>query len=310
MVVMSKLVEERIAAFASRQHGVVTRRQLLASEVTSRMVEGCLASGRLRREHQGVYLAESVPRPRGRLMAAVLASGPHARASHRSAAWLWGLGAWPAGSPPVEVKVPGGRVVRRRGIRAYRSRGLEGVEPAIVDGIPSTGAAETLADLAGVLPSREVERVVARAQRENLVVLPDLAALVQRIGRGPGLATLASLLARDGGPSFTRSELEARFVEEVRAFGLSAPQLNIRRGGFELDAYWPDARLAVELDGAAYHRSWRSQENDRNRDGTLAAEGIQVFRMTWRQLVQDTRPTMARLAQALAVRRNRLRGDW
>jgi hypothetical protein len=306
---MSRWVEERIAAFASRQHGVVSRPQLLASDVTSRMVDRCLLSGRLRRLHQGVYLAESAPQPRGRVMAAILASGTSARASHRTAAWLRGLGPQPVGSWPIEVKVPSGRVVRRRGIRAYRSRGLESVEPTVIDGIPVTDVAETLVDLAGVLPSRGLERAVARAERENLVALPELVALVARIGRGPGLATLASLLTGEAGPSLTRSELEALFLEEIAACGLDPPRLNFRRGGFELDAYWHDARLAAELDGQAYHRSWRSQENDRTRDSMLAAEGIQVIRITWRQLVHETRPTMVRLAQALAVRRDRLRDE-
>lgn len=242
-------------------------------------------------------------------MAAVLASGPHARASHRSAAWLWGLGARPSGSSSVEVKVPAGRLVRRPGIRAYRSRGLDAVEPVILHGIPATAATETLVDLARVLTARELERAVARAERENLVGMAELAVVVERIGRGPGIGTLAWLLAQDGGPSFTRSDLESRFMEEIRAFGLGAPQLNAWRCGFELDAYWHDARLAVELDGEAYHRSWRSQENDRNRDSALAAQGIQVFRITWRQLVHETRPTMARLAQALAVHRDRFGGE-
>lgn len=183
------------------------------------------------------------------------------------------------------------------------------MKPAVVDGIPTASVPETLVDLAGLLPTRELERTVARADRRNLVDLAELAEWVTWIGRGPGLATLAAILARDLGPSFTRSEFESMFVEEVRAYELGDPHMNTRRAGFELDAYWPDARVAVELDGQAYHQSWRSQENDRRRDAALAAEGIQVFRITWRQLVDGTKPTMAFLAQALAVRRERLHTD-
>jgi hypothetical protein len=44
-------------------------------------------------------------------------------------------------------------------------------------------------------------------------------------------------------------------VRLLRAAGLPAPQTNVRVGGYEVDFYWPRARLVVELDGWAYHSS-------------------------------------------------------
>jgi hypothetical protein len=59
--------------------------------------------------------------------------------------------------------------------------------------------------------------------------------------------------------------------------------------GHEVDAYWPDARLAVEFDGEAFHRTTRAFQEDRRRDRRLAALGIQVIRVTWPDLQEAAR---------------------
>jgi hypothetical protein len=81
-----------IAELAGRQHGVVCRRQLLAAGVTGRAIERRIEGGRLHRLHPGVYaVGHRVVSREGRWMAAVLAAGPGAGLSHRSAAALWGI---------------------------------------------------------------------------------------------------------------------------------------------------------------------------------------------------------------------------
>jgi hypothetical protein len=277
---MARRLEERLAEIAARQHGVVTRAQLLAVGLTPRAIQGRLESGRMRLLHRGVYLDGPIEPTWGRVMAAVLASGRDARASHHTAASLWEFGPKLDLASPVEVKVPGHRVVRRPGIRAYRSLGLDTVAPATAYGIPTTEPIETLLDLAAILAGLDLERMVARADRGHLITLDELAAAVERHPERPGVATLRSLLGQNGGPAFTRSELEERFRDALRRFQLTAPRFNIRVHGYELDCYWPDAGVAVELDGRAYHRSWQSQQNDRRRDRELAARGIQVIRIT------------------------------
>src|SRR3954471_486081 len=81
-----------LAELAQRQHGVVTLSQLRSLGLTASGVRDRAARGRLHRVHRGVY---SVGHPLltggGRRMAAVLACGPDAVLSHRSAAALWGL---------------------------------------------------------------------------------------------------------------------------------------------------------------------------------------------------------------------------
>jgi very-short-patch-repair endonuclease len=161
-------------------------------------------------------------------------------------------------------------------------------------------------DLAGVVRPRELERATARAERQELVTRDRLLAFVARHRREPGVGVLAGILGQEGGPALTRSVLEDRFGDEVKEFGLPKPRYNSVVEGYELDVWWPQLRHAVELDGAAYHRSWRSQRHDRRRDTDLAAAGITVIRVTWDQLVHDTKRTMMRIGQALALARDRL----
>lgn len=87
-------------------------------------------------------------------MAAVLAFGPKAVLSHRSAAQLWGLMPRSPIAPEVTRPVP---VRKRAGIVVHRSTLLPG-EIEVELGIPLTSAARTQFDLAAVLSRRRMER--------------------------------------------------------------------------------------------------------------------------------------------------------
>ena len=54
--------------------------------------------------------------------------------------------------------------------------------------------------------------------------------------------------------------------------------------GFEVDAVWRDARVAVELDGRDTHGTATAFERDRERDRILQAAGWRVVRITYRQM--------------------------
>ena len=135
-----------LAALADRQHGVVSSRQLQTLGMGRRAVEYRTAIGRLHRINHGVY---AVGRPaltiRGHWMAAVLACGPGAVLSHRSAAALWGVGrsGW-----KTDVTVPGDRR-GRGGIRVHRAK-LQPADITTHDGIPVTTVARMLLDLAAL----------------------------------------------------------------------------------------------------------------------------------------------------------------
>ena len=150
------------------------------------------------------------------------------------------------------------------------------------------------------MSARELEQVVARAEREGLVDAGVLEAMLKRHPRRRGTGSLRALLANSGRLAFTRSEAEERLLALVRRSQLPPPQVNARLDGYEVDFLWFEARLVVEVDGYAFHSSFGSFHADRRRDAVLTAAGFRVMRITWRQLTRERDATLVRLAQALA----------
>lgn len=299
-------MDDRIIALAAKQHGVVTRDQLLEAGRTSREVERRLASGELRRLHRGVYLLghlrEGLEPDRARAMAAVLACGAGALASHWHAAWLLELAPRPHGASPVDVRLPPDRGrIRRPGIRVHASAILRPTDATAVDGVPVTSPLRTIEDLAAAADPRALERVVARAERNGAVTPDDLRALAERRRGRPGAARLLALVAREGGPAFLRSALEERFRDFLADTGLPAPLFNATVLGREVDYFWARERLIVELDGYRWHRSRPSHSRDRKRDGDFVAHGYRVLRLTWEQVVDEPKRTLVTLTRTLGV---------
>ncbi len=251
---MTSELDNGIVQVASRQHGVVTRGQLLEVGLTAEGVRSRLRSGRLLSLHREVYLIGALRGPlrpeRYREMAAVLACGRGAAVSHRSAAWLRGLvAARPRG--PVHIVLKVGRC-RRIGILAHTVSSLPAADVSVANGIPATGVVRTIMDVAADAGFRELERMVARAERANLLTLEELNERVQRAGGRPGVRLLRALLGVPNSPAFTRSRAEE---------GMFA----------------------------------------------LAAQGIEVHRVTWRQIENAPFVVVRRLAATLA-RAEALRG--
>ena len=94
--------DEAIEALAERQHGIVSLARLLALGLTRRAIAGRSRPGRLMPLHRCVYaVGHTALTARSRDMAAVLACGPGALLSHRSAAHSWQL--LPSSSARIEV---------------------------------------------------------------------------------------------------------------------------------------------------------------------------------------------------------------
>jgi hypothetical protein len=89
-------VEAAIAELAKAQHAVFGLDQLAELGLSPRAVQKRAVAGRLHRIHQTVYslVPKKLLTREGLYMAAVLACGPGAALSHRSAAALHGLRSW------------------------------------------------------------------------------------------------------------------------------------------------------------------------------------------------------------------------
>ena len=287
--------DEAIAALAGRQHGVVSLTQLRALGLSDVAVRRRVETGRLHRLHRAVYaVGHTALTMRSRELAAVFACGPEAVLSHRSAARLWGL---VRSAPRVEVtsrrsRSPGSGIVVHRSDLATGER-------AAIDGIPVTTPNRTITDIADSLTEPQLRHAIHEAEVRRLFDLNHVHVVPGRRGSH----RLASVLSAWTPPQFTRNEAERRFLRLCERHGLRTPLANARVGGYEVDFHWPDARLVVEVDGAAAHHTRRNFESDRRRDRVLAALGVQVVRVTWLDLTGDG----ARLARQIeAILRARI----
>jgi len=301
---MSPTLDERILALAAGQQGVVSRRQLLASGLTERMVDGRVRSGRLVPLHRGIYRTPSIVFGRDTRyaleMAAALACGRGAWLSHRSAAWLWELRPRPADRKPVEVAL-GTRSVRSRvGIKVRRLHDLTAGETTTRHGIPVTTPERTLRDLCAVVGPADLNRAISRAVRMELIDDDGLAALVRRHRGRPGAPVLRAVVESRRAGQVTLSDAEDVFLDLVTRAQLPEPQVNVLVCGHKVDFFWPAEGLVVEVDGFEFHRLREMFESDRSRDADLAAAGVRAVRVTWRQITRESTATVVKIAQALA----------
>lgn len=289
-----------IALLAARQHGVVARAQLAKIGVERGAIRLRVERCRLHLVHRGVYaVGHRLLTKQGRWMAAVLAAGPGAVLSHRSAAAHWGIR--PSDRLVADVTV-GRALTQRSGLRIHRSW-LPHDEVTALDGIPVTSVSRTLFDLAGVLRPEQLRRAAHEAEVHRLWDRLSLADLLERHPRRRGAAAVREIVAAPG-EGRTRNDFEELFLGLVKAAGLQRPEKNVpmHLGGrfIEPDFVWREQRLIVELDGFATHGTRGAFEDDRAKDRALTVAGWCVLRITWRQLRDDPELVAADLRASLA----------
>jgi hypothetical protein len=288
----------QIAQIARHQLGNITRGQLIALGMSTTSIDRWVKLGHLYRVHRGVYAVGRPPvTPLEKAAAAVLACGPGAALSHSSAMTLWGF--WKRWDQPFEVTIKGDR--RPRGIRVHRPVGLICRDSRIQLGIRVTSPARTLLDSAPRMPPKSLSRRVNDARREGLLTLEALADVVARFPLHPG----ARLLKPHAGTTqnATASGFEDDFPLFCRRFGLPEPRLNPIVFGREVDVFFEQERLIVELDGWGFHSSRDSFEDDRERDAQMLAHGLITIRITKKRLEHEPGREAARLDAILRQRR-------
>lgn len=281
-----------------RQHGNVTRAQLLALSLSDKAIRCRLRAGRLHRVHRGVYAVGRPPVvPLERAAAAVLACGPHAALSHTSALVLWEI--WKRWPPRLEITVHAGDP-RPKGIHVHRSRTLARAEITRERGIPVTTPARTLLDCAPGLTFLQLARAVSDGRHACALSTDQLRETLARHPRHPGSRRLRAVLG-DGAP--TRSDWERAFPRFCARHGLPKPRLAATVAGHEVDALFAAERVIVELDSWDFHQDRHAFETDRDRDADTAAAGHLTVRITWERMHARARREADRLHEILAGRR-------
>ena len=261
-----------IVTLARRRHGVVTTADLLRAGFGHNAIAAKVARGWLRRLHRGVYLVGALESPLTAPAAALLACGPRAVLSHRTAAVIWEL-LPPRPADPVQVTLLNANRRSRHGLEIHRTD--TAVEARRRHGLRVTSPKRTLQDLE---TAPEHERAYNEAQ-------------------------VLRLIPRDAQVGMTRSEAERRLLALIAKAGLPRPRTNVQVRGYEVDLYWPEQRLIVEFDGWAYHSTRAAFERDRLKDAVLQIAGERVIRVTHRQLEGPPEELAARLATGLAASR-------
>ena len=196
---------------------------------------------------------------------------------------LWELR--PNARTRIEVTATSARGRKNQAIDLHRVTRLDPADVTAHRGIPVTTVARTFVDLAGVIPAPALERALAQAEILNLFSLKAMFEVLSRSNGRRGARALRAALTEP--PEMTRSELERRMLAICRRHRLPRPKVNTYVCGFEVDFHWPAARLAVETDGGAVHRTRLAFEEDRRRDGELLLAGYRVLRITHRRLRFD-----------------------
>ena len=258
----------------ARQDGVITAAQARDAGLTHRVIEGRVNSGAWRRIARGLYVA--VDRPftdEARARCAVWSTGSGVLSGAGAAFWL-GLTTYLV--PVIEVTVPRTASGRSASGVRIRRRTLDPADVVELRGIRVTRLELTVLEASTVLGQQLVDR-----QLQRNATLPALRRAQDRNARRHGHRVAERyLLAAEGG---ARSEAERLAIRLLTADGLTGWEVNHPFGGYVIDIAFPALRLAIEIDGWAFHSDSTVFHRDRRRQNVLVRHWT-VLRYTWHDL--------------------------
>lgn len=301
---MADLIE--LSQMAERHHGLLTTADLIRAGVAERQIHRWSNIGRLVPVAQGVYrVAGCPPTVESEIMAAVLVHGPGTWASHRTAAWLWGL---PGFGRPGGIELVRGhdRSNERLAARVHRSTRLPDHHVGFVRSVPVTSLTRTVFDLGGRLGWGSFDRAVEAALRTDQCTIGSLHRVLAELGgRGrPGTTAMRRALEGRGRQYVpTESELDLlgrAVVAQITGIEWQVP-MSDRKGYIRrVDGLHRASGLVIEWDGALYHDSAQQQELDAAGDLRLRALGHDVVRFRWADVTE--RPAEVRTEVANRTR--------
>jgi len=284
-----------IDEFLRCQDGVLTLVQARMAGLSQDAVNRRLRSGHWRRCAPGVYFVDDRPfTDAARIRAAVWGYGDFAAASGLAAAWWQGLTRF---APDlVEVTVPRNANGRRRPGSRVRRRDL----------LPADIIVERSLRLTA-LPLTAIEAAARRGGGAKLVDAAlqrqvELRALwtahLRNKGRYGSPASRRMLQAVEGG---ARSQAERLLVGLLKSAGMTNWRANFPLAGYRIDVAFPDSRVAIEVDGLAFHTDTETFHHDRLRQNAISLAGWQVLRFTWLDLTEYPERVVATIRRAISA---------
>ena len=193
----------------------------------------------------------------------------------------------------VEVTVPRSKSGRTCGLSTVRRRDLCPVDVALRRNLRVTAIPLTVLEAVAVTRSR----AIMDAALQRGVTLEQLQAAQARNARRHGAGFAEQLLreAADG----ARSEAERLLIRLLRAANISGWKANYPVCGYIIDIAFPKQKVAIEVDGWAFHSDQATFQNDRKRQNRIALNGWQVLRFTWLDLAEYPQRVIAEIAAAI-----------
>jgi very-short-patch-repair endonuclease len=278
------------------QDGVITLAQAQRVGLTHEAVQRRVRSGYWRRCARGVYFVDDREfTDAARIRAAVWAYGERAAASGLAAAWWHRLTLFAPGI--VEVTVPRDSHGRSHTGARVRRRDLRASDVSAVRGLKVTELALTVVEAS--VRRRGGAKLMDRALQRHLDLQSLWRAHVRNKGRyGAPAARRLLQAAADG----SRSEAERLLVRLLRQARMTGWRTNYPVAGYKVDAAFPRQRVAIEVDGFAFHTDEEVFQIDRQRQNTIALSGWQVLRFTWLDLTEYPERVIASIRSAISAR--------
>jgi very-short-patch-repair endonuclease len=166
-----------------------------------------------------------------------------------------------------------------------------------------TSRDRTVFDCLRVLPRPDAAELLDRALQKKWITVGGLAGRVSRHGQRYGAPRLRALLA--DAAHGARSEAERLLHGGLRESGITgwvANQEVYDDAGLigVVDLVFPAARIAIEVDGRAWHSAADRFQRDRTRQNRLVNAGWTVLRFTWHDLTADLQGVIVTIQAALA----------
>ena len=276
---------------------MISRAQAIAGGLSGDQVDRRVGSGRWRRVYPAVYLSADRPlTTRAGIHAALLWAGEDATLSGIAAAWWHQL--WGSAPSTIEVTTPRNRSVRSRRPVRFRRRELDWLDRTHLDGLWVTKPALTVLEAAVAL-GEPGAALLDRALQRRVLFDDVLKAYTRNLGRR-GSREAGTLLRSCADRA--ASEAERVAIRLLRAGGIGGWVCGHWVDSKQLDIAFPSLRIAIEVDGWAWHVDVERFGRDRRRQNELELAGWMVLRFTWHDLTRRPSEVVAQVRAAVERR--------
>lgn len=213
----------------------------------------------------------------------------------RAAAWVSGgvldrtTAAWWHGALPDLIGVPTLSVSRHKSSNSWAGGEWDVVRRTFcaedrteVRGVKVTS--KEMAVLGAVPLVEQSSRFLDDMLRTGQVSMDGLRTALTRNPRMRGLGSARDLLAVLD--SDTQSAAERVFRQLLREAGISGWVQQHPFGGWAIDFAWPELKIAVEIDGWAFHRSHKEFQRDIRKRNALIVAGWLPLSFSWHDLTE------------------------